>query len=343
MGDHAKAKVTCEKALTVGKAALGLYHPEVVSACCMLASLLYELEDYEGSLHYYVESLCIEKVLLLDGCHERMVTILANIAQIHRHRQDPRSAFLAYGEIYSLQVQLHGPSSLVLASTLSDMGLMEYEMTAYTPSLFLYQATLSIQRDHYESDDNLCIATTINSIGLVLYYKGDHGLARHCFVQSLKIREKLLGSDHSDVAVSWYNVATVYLRTGYEDLAIEFYKEVLRIERFALDVSELQHLTVNYLGFAYQARGDIEQALDYFSEALEIERTLEGNEGTIGKLLNLIGNIHLSCGNIPAMMQCYAEAVRLLRRSGGGNEALIISGLNYYGISKLHPPCAALA
>jgi tetratricopeptide (TPR) repeat protein len=183
----------------------------------------------------------------------------------------------------------------------------------------------------------------MNSIGLVLYYKGDHSLARDYFVQSLKIRSKLLGSDRSDVAVSWYNVATVYLRTGYEDLAIEFYKEVLRIERFALDVSELQHLTVNYLGFAYQALGDSEQALDYFSEALEIERTLEGNEGTLGKLLNLIGNIHLSCGNIPAMMQCYAEAVRLLRRSGGGNEALIISGLNYYGISKLHPPCAALA
>jgi tetratricopeptide (TPR) repeat protein len=345
-GDHAKAKAACENALTVGKAALGLYHPEVASACYMLASLLYETEDYDRSLHYYIESLYIEKALLHDGCHKRILDILSNVAQIHRHRQDPLLAFLVYAEIYGLQVQLYGPNSLVLAVTLSDMGLMEYHMAAYTASLALYQAALSIQRDHYGSDDHLCIAATLNSIGLVLYFSGDHSLARNCFVQGLKIRTKLLGSDHHDVAVSWYNVGTVYLKTGYDDLAIKFYTEALRIERFAPDVSDpdtTKLLTLNYLGCLHQERGEIEQALDYFSEALEAERTRTGNAVIIGKLLNLIGNIHLRCGNISSMMQCYTEAARLLRGSGMGNEALIISGINYYGLSKLHPPCAAQA
>jgi tetratricopeptide (TPR) repeat protein len=98
-----------------------------------------------------------------------------------------------------------------------------------------------------------------------------------------------------------------------------------------------------YLGLVYQERGEIEHALEYFSEALELERTQTGNAVTMLKILNLIGNIYLGCGNINAMMQCYTEAARIARDNDLRNEALIISGINYYGMSKLHPSCAAQA
>lgn len=345
-GEKVTAKAMYEKALAMGKSTLGPYHPEVAQTLCMLGRLHYELEDLDASLEYYTEGLNIEKSLLSYGYEPQILDTLASIAQIHRQRQDSLAAFLAYAEMYALQVQLHGPNDLALSTTLSNMGLMEYQLKAYSAAFVLYQAALCIQRDHYPSDEHLCIASTLNSIGLVLFNKGDLDLAKDCFTQSLAIRTKLLGPNHHEVAVLWYNIGTVFLKSGFEDHAVRFYRETLRIERDSPDHTHpdvIVILTLNYLGLVCQERGDIDEALEYFSEALALERKQSGNTATIGKLLNLIGNIHLRGGNVGEMMKCYTEAARLFRDSGMHDEVLIIAGISYYGLTILHPPCAAQA
>lgn len=343
--DREQAKVMYEKALVVGKQALGPYHPELTSTLNKLGNLHYEMQDLDAALQYYTEGLHVEKIIL-DPCHPHLLVTLANIAQIHRHRGHYAAALLKYAEIHSLQIKSLGPNSLEVAETLSNMGLMEYQLKAYSASFALYQAALRIQRDHHQSDDNIEIAATLNSIGLILFNQGVYDLAKKCFTDSLRIRTKLLGADHREVAILWYNIATIYLETGEDDFAVKLYKETLRVERLAL--GEKHHdviLTLQHLGLVYQERGELDDALKYFSEALDIERTRPGdNRIAVGKLLNLIGNIHLRKANVEAMMQCYIEASRLFRIDGSqANESLVIAGYNFYGLSKLHPPCAATA
>jgi tetratricopeptide (TPR) repeat protein len=343
-GDKIQAKEMYEKSLAVGKQALGPYHPELTSTLNKLGNLHYEMQDLDTALQYYTEGLHVERIIL-EPCHPHLLVTLANIAQIHRHRGNFAAALLKYAEIHSLQIKSLGPNSLEVAETLSSMGLMEYQLKAFSAAFALYQAALRIQRDHYGTDDHIDIASTLNSIGLILFNQGVYELAKSCFTDSLRIRTKLLGPDHREVAILWYNIATIYLESGEDDVALQLYKETLRVERKAL--GETHHdviLTLQHLGLVYQERGELDEALKYFNDALEIERTKGGKYNvSVGKLLNLIGNIHLRRANVDEMMKCYTEASRLYRDGGLVNESLVIAGYNFYGLSKLHPPTAATA
>jgi hypothetical protein len=53
--------------------------------------------------------------------------------------------------------------------------------------------------------------------------------------ESLRIRRKILGTNHRDVAILWYNIATIFLEIGEDDEAMNCYKETLCVERHALE------------------------------------------------------------------------------------------------------------
>lgn len=190
---------------------------------------------------------------VLDESHPHIVVTLMNIAQIHRGRGNFADALEKYVEVHKLQVKSGGVNTLEVANTLSNMGLMQYQLKQYSASFDFYQEALRIQRDHFGDADNLDIASTLNSIGLVLFNQNIYGLARGCFNDSLRIRKKLLGADHRDVAILWYNIATVFLETGDDDRAIQLYKETLRVERAALGEKHNDViLTLQHLGLVHQ-------------------------------------------------------------------------------------------
>lgn len=338
--DLSKALTMYQEALEAAQLVTGTsFHGDISSTLNEIGSVYYELHDYTMAQKYYNESLKIEQILL-GLCHPHVLITLLNIAQIHRQKGEFDVALLYFTEVHVRTVHVYGDNSLEAANTLSNMALMHFLLKDNESALELYQEVLRVQRDARESDKNTDVASTLNSIGLVLFSAGAQDLAKSCFYDSLKIRLTVLGPDHPDVAILWYNVATFHLETGDSDLAVNNYKETLRIEKLNMgDRSEDVILTLQHLGLVHQQRGELDNALAYFSEALEIERGHKGNEGrrAVTKLLNLIGNIHLQKGDISEMMVCYTEASRACE------EPLIVAGHNFYCLSKLHPPCAATA
>jgi tetratricopeptide (TPR) repeat protein len=292
----------------------------------------------------YNEALEIERETL-PKCHPLILATLQNIAQIHRDCGSFDDALGKYKELYSLQLETFGPNSLDIAKTLTLMGHMHYQKKEYTSSIELYQQALQIQRDFFGSDDSLEIASTLNSIGLVLFQEGILDLAKACFTDSLRTRLKVLGPNHRDVAILWYDIATIYLETGNDELALKLYRETLRVEKFALGEKHRDViLTIQHLGLVHQQRGDLDEAEKYFSEALEIERHNGGNESAaVIKLLNLLGNIYMQRANVDKMMKCYIEATRLIQANGNETDILVIAGFNFYGLSRTHPPAAGSA
>ncbi len=133
-------------------------------------------------------------------------------------------------------------------------------------------------------------------------------------------------------------------QNGEEETALLMYNESLRVERVALGSDHPDVvLTLQHIGQVYQALGNLDGARECFVEALQIERKKNNHEISVAKILNLIGNIYLQQGKVDLMMKSFVEAARMLEYSVGNCESLVISGYNFYGISKTNPPCAGTA
>ena len=115
----------------------------------------------------------------------------------------------------------------------------------------------------------LDIASSLNSIGLVLFKLKLHELAMQSFMESLKIRREILGDAHRDVAIIMYNIATIYLERGDEDEAMKYYKETLRVERATLGRDHTDVImTLQYKAQVHQQRGELDDALECYFEVL---------------------------------------------------------------------------
>jgi len=331
-----------KSALEVGQKAQGKFHPEIASILNKLGNLCYEMKDLISALKYYREGLEIETVIL-EPEHRHVIITMTNIAHIEKQRRNYRAALDAYSEVYKKQLK-SGEDDIMIAVTLSSLGLVQYHLNMFEEAFESYQEALRLRRDHFGTDDNQDIASTLNSIGLVLFKQNMFELAKNCFTESLRIRTKLLGKDHRDVAILWYNIATIYFETGNDELAIRMYKETLRVERIALGPEHSDVvLTLQHIGQILQQLGHLDEALLYFIEALKIEKKKKRDEISVAKILNLMGNIFLQKGNVKPMMESFTEASRLLERCGRAGEALVIAGYNFYGLAKTNPPCAPIA
>eukprot|EP00529_Nitzschia_sp_RCC80_P000273 CAMPEP_0113493754 /NCGR_PEP_ID=MMETSP0014_2-20120614/28756_1 /TAXON_ID=2857 /ORGANISM="Nitzschia sp." /LENGTH=862 /DNA_ID=CAMNT_0000387629 /DNA_START=186 /DNA_END=2774 /DNA_ORIENTATION=+ /assembly_acc=CAM_ASM_000159 len=345
------------EALQSTKKVFGLFHSEVASILNKLGNLYYEIRDYATALIHYRDGLTVETSILSPD-HPHIIVTLTNIGHILKQQHDYPGAALVYKKVLKKQRKTLGDSSLDVAATLSSLGLAQYHDGLYEDAFECYQDALRIRREHFESDDHLDIASTLNSIGLVLFKQHSLPLAEACFSASLKIRIKLLGKDHREVAVLWYNSATVQLELGHEEVAIRLYRETLRVERAALGEDHADVvLTLQHLGQVHHQLGKLDEALHSFKQALEVERrraaaatdeknSASDSKGAVARLLNLIGNIYIQLGDIDMMMESFVEAARILERRGAEQqrlEPLLIHGYNHYGLSKLHPPCAPVA
>jgi tetratricopeptide (TPR) repeat protein len=223
------------------------------------------------------------------------------------------------------------------------MGLMFYHMEAYSQSLSYYQDALRIRRETFGILDHEDVAETVNSIGLVLFKLSKMDLAKQAFQECIRLRTNLKGAESREVAVLWFNMATIYLQTGEVEEATEMYKESLRIEGLVLGRDHPDcAMTLQHLANVYEESGHLDLAVDYFDQALWIaKRGGEESRESQFHLYNLIGNLHFMQGRVKEMMESFTEACRLA--NGPGIDALSISGCNFYGLSKLHPLSAKAA
>ncbi|MDR2637836.1 MAG: tetratricopeptide repeat protein, partial [Zoogloeaceae bacterium] len=55
-------------------------------------------------------------------------------------------------------------------------------------------------------------ATTYSDLGLASYKQGDYSKALEWYRKALDISEKVLGKEHPDMAVIYYNIGSVYYK-----------------------------------------------------------------------------------------------------------------------------------
>ena len=335
-----------KKALSVQQKFLGNTHLEVGSTLNRLGNLCYNMHEYQQSLEYYMKGLKVEQSLLAKN-HPDIVITMTNIAHVKKQMGKHKEALSMYRQVKSMQEKAFGPVSIQVAQSMSNIGLMQYHGKQFEDAFESYQEALRIRREMYNTDEHPDIASTLNSIGLILFRQDMFDLAMKCFKECLDLRRKIYSETSREVAIAWYNLATVHFEMGSDDDAIKLYKEAIRVEKAALgdnhpDVIE----TLLHLASILQKLGRLDEALVHFMEALEIQRSrtdAKNSNTALFRILNLVGNLHLQRGDAGEMMKYYVEASRIYELEQQPREGLLIAGYNLYGYSKVFPASAAMA
>ena len=348
-------------------------HRDVATIVTYMADIYYRQRDFAKAQRHYERALEIRAAVWERGANDPLedtIPILLQLGDILKQQKSFGSALNLYTKLCHIQSQVYGPNSHQVIGTLSCIAVIHYQQGNFTMALNQYTTVLQKQLILHSSTDHSDIAGTLNSIGLILFHQEVYHQAKTCFCESLRIKLKLLGPHHHEIAVLWYNIASVYYSQGDHDTAIAYYKESVRIEceRHGLDPDDPTRTTnatstslkqvplsagssivrsLQKLGVIYQENGDFEEALKYFSQALELELQKGADardNGSLGKLFNILGNIHLQCANVDQMMKCYIQASRIYRRINDRHRvSFTISGYGFYYLSRMYPPCAATA
>jgi tetratricopeptide (TPR) repeat protein len=355
-----------------------------IGLCCYhTGQMSSAVARYQEALHLVTQLAPSDNKTVIETIlSERLIAPLNHVAQHYRRCGQYRESLLAYRKMYTIQVQAYGEENLSVASTLSNIGLMHFKLQQLDDAYVTYKETLRIRCALHEgTPDHPDISFTLNALGLVLFHQERLDLAHRCFRECLQLRESLLGSDHPEVAISWYNIASVDLAMGDEESALQCYKSVLTTLRKSRKPNHPDIILIlQHLGKICRRLGQVDESLAYYWEvvgllkslnnaAVEDEdededddiRALSGgrvpgvgenrNIGALhaaGSILDTLGNLYLEQGKLESMMECFIEASRIWIHhcgplSSADKTLLVVEGYEFHRLREVHPPGAAMA
>ncbi|MHB9072084.1 MAG: CHAT domain-containing protein [Desulfobaccales bacterium] len=160
------------------------------------------------------------------------------------------------------------------------------------------------------ADDPLEEARALNQQAVELYQAGRSQEALPLFQQALKIREKALGPEHPDIAVSLQNVAALYQVMGTYEPALPLYLRAIKIwEKTVGPEHPDTASSLSNLAMLYNDMGAYDQALTLYQRALKIrEKTLGPEHPDTAVSLNNLAVLFEDMG-------AYDQALPLFQRS----------------------------
>ena len=162
------------------------------------------------------------------------------------------------------------------------------------------------------------------------------------FEKCLNLNEELLdlsisflGKNHSDVAIRYNNIGSVYLSLGkYED-ALQHFEKALEIW---LDIIKENHPIIatsyNNIGSVYLAQGMYEKALEYHEKALKIRQDVLGEKHLdVSVSYNNIGLGYFGQGKYEEALEYHNKALRIRLDSLGEKNLHVARSYNNIGLT----------
>ena len=160
------------------------------------------------------------------------------------------------------------------------------------------------------------LGRTLNNIGIVYWYLGDHEVALETWLQALAIREQ--AGDTLGVAGSLNNIGLVYADLGEYGRAIEQFERALEISRGIGNlVYEANHL--DNMGEVFAATGNVAKAQEHYERALQVARDSENGKAEVSILVNL-GTLMLGAGDNTLAEEYLTKGRALATKIGAGSK-----------------------
>jgi tetratricopeptide (TPR) repeat protein/predicted Ser/Thr protein kinase len=162
------------------------------------------------------------------------------------------------------------------------------------------------------ASDPVARAWLLNNLGTLHGQRREHDKAREHFQQALAVKRDIVGPDHLDTGIAWFNLGLALKEERRLDEAREALEHARSIVLATVGESQLYMAFIETgLGHVRQLQWDLGAAAEHHQRALEIrERALGPNDLQVAKSLEHLGKTRLRQGE-------HDEAVRHLQRAIG--------------------------
>jgi tetratricopeptide (TPR) repeat protein len=195
------------------------------------------------------------------------------------------------------------------------------KMTGYPALLLAWQPHLRAVTEEAQARGDERGAQLCNVLAMHLWQVGDYIGARFYCERALAIREKVLGEEHPDTALSLNNLGHLLHLLDELTGARSYLERALAIsEKTVGEEHDLTALCLNNLGYLLQVQGDLAGARPCHERALAIRKKVLGEEHpeTAQSLSNL-GYIHYIQGDLDGT-RLYLERALAIRQKVLGRD-----------------------
>lgn len=155
--------------------------------------------------------------------------------------------------------------------------------------------------------------------GRINYFKRDFTASETWYLESISIRENVLGSEHPEYIRSKSNLAILYKNMGQYEKAERLFQETLATRKKVLGNSHIDYATnLNNLANLYLEMGQYDTAINHFKESLAIINELLGKENEeYASILNNLAIAYLNMCRFENAEDLYKEALKICEKNLG--------------------------
>jgi len=230
------------------------------------------------------------------------------------------------------------PNSLQLAGYLNQLANLFRGLGRYQDGIAPAMEAVAIAESSFRPTK---VATYLNTLGVLHHYQGNYIEALPLFERTLGIRERELGGNHPDTAMSLNNLALLYKLMGRYEAALPLYERSLKIREDVLGENHPDTaMSLNNLAALYYSTGRYEAALPLVERALEIREDVLGrNHPDTAMSLNDLALLYYSMERYEAALPLYERSLKIRERELGGNHPDTANSLNnlallYYSMGR---------
>ena len=202
-----------------------------------------------------------------------------------------------------------------------QLGQLANERIDYAKAYAYYQEAAKLEPDN---------PTYLNMAGRLAHEVGRYAEAQPFLEEALDIREKTLGPEHPDVALSLNNLALLYHNQGQYGKAEPLYQRSLAIREKALGPDHPDVATsLNNLAALYYPQGQYGKAEPLYQRALAIsEKALGPDHPDVATSLNNLAVLYHDQGRYEKAEPLYQRSLAISEKALGPEHPDVATSLN---------------
>ena len=295
----------------------------------LLATVYHKLGLYEQAAQLIQQSLDLRRQSFAPDQRE-IANSMQRLGVVYNDQAKYDDAIAVLRQTFELRRRLLGATDSATAVTMTYLGLAYFRKADYAHAQPLFEQAAAIQRNNQSQTAEL--ADCLTGLALLHYAKGEYAKSEPLLWQSLEIRRKVFGAEHSQIADTLNNLASVMSRLGRDKESERLQREAISILRKVLPNHPKLATTLNNLGLILLARGDEIAAEPLFRESIEIRRArLNALHPDLAQTLNNLGFLLYSWGRLTEARPLLEEALKIRRKALGSNHPATLDSLGNFG------------